>query len=539
MRLKLLLLCIASALLLCAAWPPWGFSPLIFIAFLPLLLVQHIVSGDNRLRAKHLFVYAYITFLIWNSVVTWWVWNSSAGGAMLAFLVNSLLMALVFLVFHKVKRNLPERLGNFVFIPVWISFEYLHLDWDLSWPWLTLGNVFAEDFKWIQWYEYTGVFGGSLWVLLVNVLLFELYVHRNTLLRPVKKKIIHATAVTLLIVVPIVVSYLLFNVSSITKQPQGIDVVVVQPNVDPYKKFNGNYQEDLNNMLALAASKADTNTDYMVFPETAIVENLWENEINNTWSVNRVREFAKAYPNTTIVFGASTAYQFMPGEPHTASARKFEKHDIWYEYYNTALQFDKSAEIKIYHKSKLVPGVEQLPYPAIFGLLGELAIDMGGTTGTLGKQEERTVFESDNGKVAPVICYESIYGSYVGEYVRNGAEYIFIITNDGWWGNTPGYKQHLLYGRLRAIETRKAIARSANTGISCFINTRGEIEQPQPWWNARAIRQRIASQPGLTFYVRFGDYIAVLLLIVAAIATSWAAVRWYLRRRKRNAAAAH
>jgi apolipoprotein N-acyltransferase len=539
MRLKLLLLCIASALLLSAAWPPWGFSPLMFIAFLPLLLVQHIVSGDNRLRAKHLFVYAYITFLIWNVATTWWVWNSSPEGSLLAFLANSLLMAVVFLVFHKVKRNLPERLGNFVFIPVWISFEYLHLDWDLSWPWLTLGNVFAEDFKWIQWYEFTGVFGGSLWVLLVNVLLFELYVHRNTLLRPVKKKIIHATAVTLLIVVPIVVSYIQFSAGSVFKNPNDIDVVVVQPNVDPYKKFNGNYQEDLNNMLALAASKADTNTDYMVFPETAIVENLWENEINNTWSVNRVREFAKAYPHTTIVFGASTAYQFMPGEPITASARKFDKHDIWYEYYNTALQFDKSADIKIYHKSKLVPGVEQMPFPSVLGFLGELAIDMGGTTGTLGKQEERTVFESANGKVAPVICYESIYGSYVAEYVRNGAEYIFIITNDGWWGNTPGYKQHLLYGRLRAIETRKAIARSANTGISCFINKRGEIEQPQPWWNARAIRQSIASQPGQTFYVRFGDYIAVLLLFVAAIATSWAAVRWYLRRRKRNAAAAH
>ncbi|MCA6364881.1 MAG: apolipoprotein N-acyltransferase [Bacteroidetes bacterium] len=536
MRLKLLLLSIASALLLSAAWPPWGFSPLVFIAFLPLLLVQHIVSGDNRLRAKHLFVYAYITFLIWNVAATWWVWNSSAGGALLAFLANSLLMALVFMVFHKVKRNLPERLGNFVFIPVWISFEYLHLDWDLSWPWLTLGNVFAGDFKWIQWYEYTGVFGGSLWVLLVNVLLFELYVHRNTLLRPVKKKIIHATAVTLLIVVPIVVSYLLFNVSSITMQPKGIDVVVVQPNVDPYKKFNGNYQEDLNNMLALAASKADTNTRFIVFPETAIAENLWENEIDNTWSVNRVREFAKAYPRTTIVFGASTSYLFGPDEKPSVVAKKFKHDNIWYEDYNTALQFVNGQALTKYHKSKLVPGVEQMPYPAVFGILGELAINMGGTTGTLAKQKQRTVFESANGKVAPVICYESIYGNYVAEYVRNGAEYIFIITNDGWWGNTPGYKQHLLYGRLRAIETRKAIARSANTGISCFIDPYGNIEQPQPWWTARAIKQRIASQPGQTFYVRFGDYIAVLLLFVAAIATGWAAVRWYLRRKRRNIA---
>jgi apolipoprotein N-acyltransferase len=535
MRLKLLLLSIVSALLLSAAWPPWGFSPLIFVAFLPLLLVQHIVSSDNRLRARHLFVYAYLTFVIWNVATTWWIWNSSAGGAVLAFLANSLLMAVVFLVFHKVKRNLPERLGNFVLIPVWISFEYLHLDWDLSWPWLTLGNVFAGDVKFIQWYEYTGVFGGSLWVLLVNVLLFELYIHRNTLLRPVRKKIIHASAVGLLILLPIIISFIISFRMGTGPRNYDLDVVVVQPNVDPYKKFNGNYQDDLNNMLALAASKADTNTNYIVFPETAIAENLWENEINNTWSISRVREFAKAYPHTTIVFGASTAYQFMPGEPITAAARKFEKHDIWYEYYNTALQFDNDTDLKIYHKSKLVPGVEQMPFPSVLGLLGELAIDMGGTTGTLGKQKERSVFTSANGKIAPVICYESVYGNYVAEYVRNGAEYIFIITNDGWWGDTPGYKQHLLYGRLRAIETRKAVARSANTGISCFIDPYGDIEQPQPWWNASAIRSVIGSKPGHTFYVRFGDYIAMILLFTALAGTGWAVVRWYLRRKRKNA----
>jgi apolipoprotein N-acyltransferase len=144
-------------------------------------------------------------------------------------------------------------------------------------------------------------------------------------------------------------------------------------------------------------------------------------------------------------------------------------------------------------------------------------------------QDERTVFFSPDHKVgiAPVICYESIYGEYVSEYVRNGANFIFILTNDGWWGQTPGYRQHLLYGRLRAIETRKAIARAANTGTSCFVNIRGDIQQPTEWWQPAMIKQTIASQNGETFYTRHGDYIArgmlglTLLTILYAI---WRAI---------------
>src|SRR5574343_444659 len=74
-----------------------------------------------------------------------------------------------------------------------------------------------------------------------------------------------------------------------------------------------------------------------------------------------------------------------------------------------------------------------------------------------------------NLKLAPAVCYESVYGDFMAKYIRSGAEVICIITNDGWWGNTPGHRQHLAYAKLRAIETRKQIIRSANTGISCFV----------------------------------------------------------------------
>ncbi len=184
----------------------------------------------------------------------------------------------------------------------------------------------------------------------------------------------------------------------------------------------------------------------------------------------------------------------------------------------------------------MVPGVEKMPFPNQLHFLEKFALDLGGTSGSLGMQDERTVFVSKNGpgKVAPVICYESIYGDYVGQYIRNGADYIFIMTNDGWWGDTPGYKQHLLYGRLRAIETGKSIARSANTGISCFINQRGDITQPQDWWTASAIKETLYSNEGTTFYTRHGDYIANAMVVLSLGGILFATGNYFRKRFSRK-----
>jgi apolipoprotein N-acyltransferase len=110
----------------------------------------------------------------------------------------------------------------------------------------------------------------------------------------------------------------------------------------------------------------------------------------------------------------------------------------------------------------------------------------------------------------------------VAGFVRNGANMIFIITNDGWWGNTAGHRQHMLFSSVRAIETRRSIARSANTGTSCFVNQRGDVFQATRYWEPAVIRQKINANNKITFYVRYGDYIArasifgmVIFLLIA------------------------
>jgi apolipoprotein N-acyltransferase len=543
MRARLFLYTFLSGLLFFLAWPVKGFPFLLFVAFVPLLLIQHYISTDNRLRARHLFFYSYLAFLMWNVGATWWVACIHTGqeAAYGAFAANSLLMAITFLIYHKVKRALPERYGTFALIPLWICFEFLHHDWDLTWPWLTLGNGFASWNECVQWYEFTGTFGGSFWILLINVLIFDLWIYRNTLLRPFKRKLIYISSLVFVIIFPLVSSLIIYNSLDPAEGDQSIDVVVIQPSIDPYAKFGPQFREHLEKMLATAETKMDTSVDYLVLPETALVESFWENEIDHSYSMHRLFGYRSNYPNLAIVTGAATGRYFLQKEKPTLTARKFVQQEGWYESYNTALQIDTTHALSIYHKSKLVPGSEKLPFPWFFGYFESFAMDLGGTSGSLGIQDSRTVFYHPQLKtgIAPVICYESIYGDYVGEYVRNGARFIFIMTNDGWWDDTPGYHQHLAYGTLRAIETRKSVARSANTGISCFINMRGDVEQPQKWYDTVAIRQTMVSTDELTFYTRHGDYIAIAMKWLTWGLILWFWVRLFRQyaRKKRNKAA--
>jgi apolipoprotein N-acyltransferase len=166
--------------------------------------------------------------------------------------------------------------------------------------------------------------------------------------------------------------------------------------------------------------------------------------------------------------------------------------------------------VQFYHKSKLVPGVEQTPFSSSLSFLKPAFEAFGGSAGSYGKQDRPSVFYSQNGiGAAPVICYESIWGEYVADYVLQGAQFIAVITNDAWWGNTPGKDQHLLYAKLRAIEARRWVARSANTGISAFINQRGDVVQRSGWWVSTALKADINLNDEQTFYVKHQDYIAI------------------------------
>jgi apolipoprotein N-acyltransferase len=172
----------------------------------------------------------------------------------------------------------------------------------------------------------------------------------------------------------------------------------------------------------------------------------------------------------------------------------------------------KKEAPKYAHKSKLVPGVELVPFSAYLPFLSALAIENGGTSGTLGIEKQPKILSVDQVKLAPIICYESIYGDFVRQQVQKGAQLLCIITNDGWWGNTPGYQQHFSFARLRAIETRRWVLRSANTGTSGSIDPRGKIIKKTAYWTKASFAQTVTLRSDQTFYTKYGDWPAGLSL---------------------------
>ncbi|MDB2648440.1 apolipoprotein N-acyltransferase, partial [Flavobacteriaceae bacterium] len=205
-------------------------------------------------------------------------------------------------------------------------------------------------------------------------------------------------------------------------------------------------------------------------------------------------------------------YKIYNSSKTKTQSSNYLRDSTWVDIYNSS--FINSSRNQVYHKSKLVVGVENLPYKSLLEpILGNLLLDFGGTVMTRATQTNRSVFKTkSNALVAPVICYESMYGEFMTDYVRNGAQLIAIITNDGWWGNTPGHKQLLSYSRLRSIELRRSIVRSANTGISAVINEKGDIINSIEYEKNGIINDKISISNKLTFYAKYGDFISRISL---------------------------
>lgn len=514
-----LILAALSALLLILPWNNNFSGIILFIAFIPLLIIErHFYEKRDSSRPIVVFLYSYVVFLIWNLATTYWIVNATLAGAIAAFVLNSLFMAIVFWLFHVTHRKLGNRLGYFSLIAYWTSFEYLYMHVTVSWPWLNLGNGLAKDIKLIQWFEFTGSQSATPWLLTINILTF-LIILDYVAFKSIKNKILELVCLILIIFIPLTYSLIRFHSYTETSDPY--EVVVLQPNIDPYnEKFGGlSTQQQLDIILKLADSLSGPETDYIVGPETAIGGNLWENNLGLNQYIKQIESFIKPYPKAKFIIGIQSMYNYGKVRKPTVTARKFSDAEAWWDAFNASVQIDRTGEYQIYHKSKLVIGVEKMPSLKIMKSLEKIIIDIGGSMGSYGTQKERSTLNDPEGpaKVGTLICYESIYGEFVTDYIKKGANLLFVITNDGWWGNTPGYKQHLTYSSLRAIETRRSIARSANTGISCFINQKGEIQQETEWWKPDVIKQKINANEEITYYVKHGNFVSRILSFFALL----------------------
>jgi apolipoprotein N-acyltransferase len=488
---------------------------LVFVGFVPLLWLER-----QGIRRKKFFGWVYLSMLIWNVASTWWVWNASAPGAIGAFFANSLLMCLPWLGFHYLRPRLGNVIGYSSLVVFWLSFEYLHLqNWGLSWPWLTLGNVFAARTSWIQWYSITGTSGGGLWVLVVNVLLFQvIWDWRGK--RKVSRRMIGWTLGALIL--PFVLSPMASSVSVSFGAAGPGNVVVIQPNVDPYEKIStGSFDAQLNKLIRLSDSVIDSNTVLVVWPETALYNDngFEEDHLKENYFLRPLWAFLRRHPRINLLTGIESFRVF--ANKHSRTAMKIPNTDKYYESYNTAAIMDSAGPETFYHKSRLVPGAEFLP--PFLHFMVPVFEKFGGTEEGYTGQDERTPLVTTNHaySIAPVVCYETQYSEFVSRYVHNGANVIAVITNDGWWGNTPGYRQHESYACMRAIENRRWVIRSANTGVSAIIDPEGRIITSRPWDQTAAFRFSVPIENGLTFYARYGDCISKIALACTLLFWAW------------------
>ena len=471
----------------------------------------------------------YLMFLGANISTTWWVWNSSPVGAVAMLILNSLFMVLPFALArplsHLIYRKRSEGIDYILLIPIlWLLYEFLHHRWDLSWPWLSLGNGWARNSWMAQWYELCGAVGGTSLVWLLNIWLYR------GRLAPAATALGGLAALGLLLSFRVDIS-----------QGQALNVSVLQPNYDPWDEKFVKTPDVLNeDMALLAESSIDSSSDWLLLPETALtgwIEPRYrETDPQLRFWRSAIQRFG--WPaDLQILAGAQTVDWYQSAERPLPAARpagalkdapKGVVRD-WYIPHNSAICFGARDSSQLYHKSKLVPGTEQLPFVRTFPFLESLAIslDENSSTGTLGVNDKALSLGKKHA-VAPIICYESIYGDYVREFVKAGATWLAVITNDAWWGETNGHRQHFDFSRTRAIEQRMWVARSANTGISGFIDPLGRVYQASPYNERGAYQYRIYAHEPYTLYYHTGDLFWLMASIVGF-------AYWAFRQQKQQA----
>jgi len=515
--MKYVLLTLISAMLLSISWPTYGIPFFIFFALVPLLMMEHGISKFSQFKRKSWVVFglSYLCFVIWNIVTTGWLYGSknpdgshSVMAVVFPVLVNSFLYSLVFQCYHWYKNAQGSYWGLAFFVAIWMSFEKFHLNWEFTWPWLNLGNVFSDYPKLIQWYDTLGSTGGSFWILLINVLIF--YTIRVFEAGRKRKDLIrNSSIVALLIILPMIISLVKFNNFN-EKSIGEVNVLMLQPALDPYaEKYSQDSITIVNDLLSLVEKNTTGKIDYYIAPETAIPGrgSISETAFEKSGLLNDIKGFLTKHPGSVFTTGISSHRLFKNGESLPKGAYQINP-QLWVESYNSAIQIVPNQKVEVYHKGKLVPGVEIFPYMSVFKpILGDAMINLGGTVASLGTDKERVAFSNpyNKGKIAPIICYESIYGEFVTEYVKKGANFLAIVTNDSWWGVTEGHKQLLSYAKLRAIETRREIARSANSGISAHINAKGEVLEDTFYGDKTALFAKVNLYDKETFYVKAGD----------------------------------
>ena len=522
-------LALAAGCLLGLSFPPSPFFSLAYISFIPFLVVFHRSSSNRQLAwASYLFVLAF------HVITVYW-----AGGfvhmkdtyMMLAGLALLLIHPTFYLPSILLSKMIHRRLGSIwglaAFIFLWIAFEYLHSLGEFSFPWITIGNSQAFNVNRIQIAEFTSSYGLSFLILSFNVLGFVWIVQTSA-----KQWLVGSlpSLVTLFALIVVHGAPWLYGNYQIGKymgrQPSStLNIGIVQPNIDPWDKWGeramsrwDSYAQQIQLHLDATRTLRQDSVDLVLWPETAIpfpvgatsYGPLWQRLISSVDSVGMP------------VFSGMAFVQFYDSAGAPVTAHRIAGSQQYYEYYNAAALIGSKESISRTHKKiKLVPFAERIPYAETFRFLIEpLKWSVGISGWGLGKDTVVFQLRSRTGEAfqfGGLICYESVYPDFVRDYVRRGADFLVVITNDSWWGNTSGAYQHMAFNAFRAVENRRSVVQCANGGISGYCDPLGNIQKTTTLYSALQYSVKIEAGNEATFYTRHGDIFGICCTSIAGL----------------------
>ena len=508
-----LLLASASGLLLPLCFPKFDFGWLAWVALIPLHLTL-----DQNTKRRAFWLGSLAGTIGFAGIMAWVVTAMNTYGKVplpisyaILLLLASYLGIYVGLYAASVVwlREILPRYGIFFSPCVWVSLELLRTYFLSGLPWCLLGYSQYQELDLIQIADHTGVYGVSFLVILVNLTIAELllWVMPYTRgFRPARLPWELATTTALLLVFSWTYSASVISGGSLTLPRSTIQVGVVQPNVDQAVKWSPAYREETMQRFDRLTSQLGVGLDLIVWPEAATPFLL---ERERDYQLQLIAWTERA--NAPLLLG-SPAPRFYPDRrPYLLNSAYLLGSD--------------GTLLGRYDKHHLVPFGEYIPLKSSFLFfldklvegIGDFEAGPGATVLTLIPKGT-----TDGGALKPIkfgvaICYEVIFPDLVRQFAENGAEFLVTITNDGWFGVSSAPAQHFAMVVFRSVENHLAFARSANTGISGFIDPFGRILAASPIFTQQIIQARIHIWQPRTFYTRNGDVFAYACVIICAL----------------------
>ncbi len=522
-------LCILSGLMLGFSFPPFPLGVLACFGLVPLLIV--LADIDN---VKPSFRYIYFTVAVFHIVTLNWTGGYAHMNDPYMMIAGALTM-----LCHPVAYFIPLGLYMFtkkhlgpnaalIALPfLWVGYEYSRSLGEWAFPWITIGNSQSYDLFRMQFISYTGVFGLSFWILVINILAFLLYsgLAQNRFTPGSAKSVRLVAAIVITFLLPSIHGWqVLRNVPDPQdihddKNAKTVRVGIIQSNIDPWEKWKGSGSDAVKYYLettdSLVQSDVHGRPDIVLWPETAVTYSFLL-EVSRGFREHLQREIDRIHVSVLTGFHHAVFYDDSTKAP--PSSKRSKTTGQRYDAFNAAALVQPGyTDVQWYGKMKMVPIAERVPYADMFYYLDFLRWGVGVGGWQIGP--DSIIFEErwTGARFSTMICYESTFPGFVASFVRKGAEFIAVITIDSWWGRMSGAFQHHQFAIFRAVENRRWLARCAVGGMSSFIDPYGRVLDKTELFTQAAFSRSIERRNDLTFYTRHGDWLGAGCLMLGGL----------------------